>query len=256
MNNSSQPEINQQIENDQLETHASSPQPNQKPNWLIIFLSLTSLVSILLATFFGYHYFQKSKVSKSSPTPTLVNSDKSPVSPTVIPTSLEDQLPSQAPNPTDNWQVYRNEDLGIELKYPSDWFINDDDTRIYIAGGQISKETLSTLSHGAPGSFTIITNPHELWSLDEFEINVKQMKPSKDFNGNTYTREEKIIVGDTEVYLSIQFAESDMASVGGYTTTAEFEHGGEMIMFKYPNEYNNLIDNEVYDQIFSSLELF
>ncbi len=63
------------------------------------------VIGVLVAGGGVYYYWQKSKVSAPATTPAL------------SPTST----PSASTNETANWQTYRNEEYGFELKYPAKW---------------------------------------------------------------------------------------------------------------------------------------
>jgi len=163
-------------------------------------------------------------------------------------------------NETADWLTYRDEILGIEVKYPNNWYANtlslpDKPTsNVYIIDEPLTEQELGGLTHGLPGAFQIFAiREDDEWSSGIFEEYIKKEKPFTNFQGVEYTKIEKIKVDDRDVYKSIQFGEGDMASVGGYVTTIWFLNKGLIINFVYPNEYNQSYDHTICEKIFSTL---
>lgn len=142
--------------------------------------------------------------------------------------------------------------MGLEIKYPETWFVNDNYPIIYLAKQRVTSEEMNTLTHGYPGSLEIIAYS------DQEKINAftKGYNSGKTIDGKEYSRVSKIKIGNKEAYKTVQFAEGDMTSVGGYKTTINFLNKGLLISVSYPNEYNQNYDYQIYEKEISSLSLF
>jgi hypothetical protein len=104
MENQTLPETQPQVENTPLITQELPPQPAPNNKWLLIALSIISVVGIILSGILGYKYYQEKQVVEPSPTPT--------------PVVMEKKLPSPTTDATDGWLTYENSSLGFKIKYP------------------------------------------------------------------------------------------------------------------------------------------
>lgn len=75
---------------------------------------IISIVAVIILTLIGggVWYWQKSE--------------------TVNPPVTENENPKSETINTDDWQTYRNEEYGFEVKYPSTWLLNNTQSSIYI----------------------------------------------------------------------------------------------------------------------------
>lgn len=95
-----------------------TPLPHSKPkNWPMI--GLGSLLVILLATslYLAIQNYQLKEKICNLEEQTKVAAQPIVAQPTI--TSIPTSIPTS--NPTANWQVYRNQEYGYEIKYPKDW---------------------------------------------------------------------------------------------------------------------------------------
>ncbi|MBU0974573.1 hypothetical protein KKD03_02625 [Patescibacteria group bacterium] len=101
------------------------PQPVKNNKLLLIALSLVSLVSISLAGFFGYKYYQIDKVVVPPPTPVQVIIDQKAPTPTITTIIMEEKVPIPTLDPTEGWETYANTIHNISFKYPSSWEVEE-----------------------------------------------------------------------------------------------------------------------------------
>ena len=204
---------------------------------IIIFLFLTS---IYLASKLIRVQTQLDKIILPVPTDVVPS-----LSPSPVPTANPPVVTSK-----DEDNVFRSQKIGIEISFPDGWFVNDDYPRIYISKGKMTEEVMATLTHGSPGSFEIFVTD------DKERISSYQgtRGPYVDYNGNEYTKLENIKIDGKDAIKMVQFAEADMASVGGYTTTVSFLNKGLLVTLTYPNQHNSSFDYKIYEEILSSLK--
>ena len=99
--------------------------PPTKPNWILIILSVFSVILLVLIVFLSLQNQQLKKQSVNQQiSPTI--QVPSPVSQSIYPTPVVDirlnpePIPSSIVDPTATWKVYTNNQVGFELRYPMD----------------------------------------------------------------------------------------------------------------------------------------
>jgi hypothetical protein len=124
MENQTTLEPQQQFENEQLIDQELPPQPAKNNKLLLIGLSVISIISISLAGFFGYKYYQTDMVVTPSPTPAPIVMEKNPTTPPPAKREMEQEILVQSPtptvDPTENWETYNHKTVGYSIKYPND----------------------------------------------------------------------------------------------------------------------------------------
>jgi hypothetical protein len=88
----------------------SSPPPSR--NWILMVFSILVLLLLISA---GYLYYQNQQLK------TMLATYQSLPSPAHIPTT----------DPTENWKVYTNNQMGFSLRVPSDWFTHPETKQLY-----------------------------------------------------------------------------------------------------------------------------
>ena len=84
-----------------LQEESLRPQPDK--NWIYVLVGL-----VIAGGAFGYYVWQKGGLFTALPMPTVSST------------------PTVTPDPTANWQIYRNDEFGFEFRYPKNWelFLN------------------------------------------------------------------------------------------------------------------------------------
>ena len=100
------------MEQTQLPTQVVAPPA--KSHWFIL---ISLILGIVLFTSTIFLYFQNQQLKKQ-----LVNQQVSSTIQTPSPTPRTVSSISISPDETANWKTYKNTALGIEFKYPSDWY--------------------------------------------------------------------------------------------------------------------------------------
>lgn len=169
----------------QSATQPLNKEPKLKNRFLLpIFLSLFTL---LLGGGLVFAYFVFIKPEKIVPQPI--------VSSTPVPVTSPSSLPT--PDPTVDWEIYKNEEYGFEIKYPGDWSVNQDSQvfkegkdifAIWIWGATQKKDT--ELYDGA--SFTIGI---PIKTEKNVKTWVKEYYPEKNINGEPNIFSQEVING-------------------------------------------------------------
>lgn len=246
-----------------LTLESSSPITKNSNKSLVIVLLLSLLITILGLIFLlqQNQLLKKQLISLENQIHQLTQAS--------TPETTTDSLKSNEQDRFENWRVYRNEEIGFQLKYPPSWHtyydlsipVTNSDV-IYLHEQYYPDIDVRGLTHGLPGSFMILLielgNEKESWKLDYFEkVKDPNYQPSTDVNGEVIQTKEIIQLNNTEVYKIINFKDDGKATlVGGLETLVFFSNKGRLVIFRFPNEYNEFFDEVVYDRIFSTLEIF
>lgn len=92
----------------QVTPPAVSPVLPKKNNLVVILLSVFLVITLLIS---GYLFLQVQNLTKQLA--------QLQAQPTPIPLSTE--IPSPTPDPTANWKTYKDENIKVQFKYPSNW---------------------------------------------------------------------------------------------------------------------------------------
>jgi len=203
----------------------------------IVFLPMLIVILLLgVAGYFAYQYFQ--------PKNQQPNQDQ--VSPTPI-----SKLPTPITDPTVGWQVYTNKEYGFELKYPSDYFYQENyTTRGY--GTNLIKEfnvILSRIDNKGKGQISYIAI--EVLRGNKEELSLVNLFKSIHQNVDSYN-EVKFFELDAIRYNSLN---ENATSPQDFQKGVFFEKDGfywDILVVR--NSSEKQITEETFDQILSTFK--
>ncbi len=212
---------------DSNEPQPSSKAPPQKNLILTLVLSIF-LTAVLVGA--GVYFWQKSENKKKI-------------------TSLEERIASleedsdktkaeasPIPDPTANWETYRNEEHGIRFQYPSDWeessvskeSWNDRLFLLTLNKKDSSQEVIAPGDNKVPANywitFTVLSNPQELTAM-EFYLDGVPLKRRPSMEEKT----ERVSLDGLE---GIKYSEGSAPSSGAQTVVT-VARGKKIYKFSY-----------------------
>lgn len=228
MENQAPSEPQLQFENVQPIDANPPPPPTKDNKWLIIMLSIVSLVAIAVAVFFGYQYFQEKQIVEYSPEPNLV--------------VIGDEIPTPAIDFTKDWETYVDNIYKFSFKYPKNWTLRDSGTEFI--DDWIDRNICDLISPGA------LLDHGQVANGSYFSIGVS--KPSPNYkNFSEYLDYSKDQFGYTFKDKQINNISGKIGLTKGKETNYLFERNGHFVNVNWI--YSD--SHESIDQILSTFEL-
>lgn len=153
------------------------PQKPSLPTWLIILITILAISVVSVGVYAAYQYYYS--VCCSEPTQP---SDQETISPGTLPTGeINDE--------TTNWQTYRNEEYGFEMKYPLSWQVKQIDSDFKFSNKD--KVYNIEMSSVIPITISVKDNSYND-SIDKYLVNDQIKKILKD---------ETVLIGGKKAYI-------------------------------------------------------